>query len=459
MADEEVQDSAKVIELSKANRKLTLQLEAEKESRQMAESEVDELTAQLAAANRQIKAAAASGDAPAEPSSPSKLPANKDKIANARLLKRAGGLESQVTKLKLEAGKLRVALNKELGDDQWTVAKILDEDSNWRGRGTQIALLKVKLKEAQVKAGERELASDDVDVKSKRHLEQMKTGVHEKIALLTDQLAVVTETAAKTKKFNEALSNRVKILEREDAALRAKLKAMVQKATHDDQLIASLKSTGGTPRRSAAEAVLPPPSFGSPLTPQRPLGGLGQSSQFGQPTLVPEISPHVPAPTASNLQMGADLDAANERVAQLEAALHAERSERDASPGDHQLQALANEAKRVEEMAESYRQTNADLSAKLEAASMTEHELRIKLKRAEVQAAGPSAAPPNPRTVEELEHELELTRAEGRQRVDAIKMALAAKEDELRLSRQLLEDNKAAYDSAIKEIVAGVRPQ
>ncbi|KAG9394278.1 hypothetical protein J8273_4380 [Carpediemonas membranifera] len=449
--EEESAAPDRIIELSKANRALRLELNSSQEHTRKLKKELEELK------EKQSKMPAAS---PAIPS-PAKIkgaPADEKKMM-AHFTKRVGALEASNTKLKAELAKYRQALIKELGDEQWDPQELLDGASNWRGRATQIALLKVQLKEARTKIGERSDAKSDVDVKNKHHLDQMRESLHQKVAELEEQLLVQGDNNSKLRRHNDSLSSRVGYLEKQSADLRNKLKMMVQKAKHDDELISSL-------RQKESSDALPRPKFSQesmPRTLTPPTPQIAQSqlvSTSGAQEEHASSSQELEECAARIRELEGELDERGEMISALQDKL---ARANQAGASEHQTKALASEVARLEELLASTKRHNADLSSQLEEAVAQRQQLQLEVNKANaVNAKLMQEKPEGSGDLDDaaqLRIELESAKQQAEARVRALKNELVAKEDEVRLSKQLLEDNKAAYDSALGELVAKMREE
>ncbi len=423
----------RVIEQAKQIRSMTVTMEREKDRANKAEKDVAELQKQIETLQT-------------KPERPTGTPAS-GKRATDTLNRRLGVLTVENNKLKQDITKLTHALTREIGDGQWTVQKVMEEDSKWRGRAQQIALLRMKLKQAQQAQGDGSAPAapvDGADERNRAHLEDMKQGMRSRITELEAELEAERRASEATKRHNSSLVARAKIIERDHGGMREKLKLLVQKTQHDNELIERLQAAAAGPEPRAV-----------PATP-----GDHHDEEYGAGAM-DRIS-----------ELEADLQARDDQLATAMAELDELRRVGQAeevgmeSTARYQVNALAVETRQLQETADRYKERNAELSQSLErvtAQFQDERRSRMKVDRelGQLKSAG---EPPRPveggdeqAHIAELEQELEFMTEDQNARVVALKSTLAAKEDEVLLCRQLVAEHKQAYDAALAELAHQVR--
>ncbi|KAJ9510147.1 hypothetical protein QJQ45_015635 [Haematococcus lacustris] len=252
--------AAKIIELSKKNRQLTLALERERLVATKLRSEPQ---------GQQGGAVASSGSL--DPSSVEEIArsvveqaaeaaeaANKEaamwKERHQAQTNKMAQLEQKVFALEIESKKLTRALVREVGEDV-PLAKVLEggTSSDWKGRREVIQMLRdqVKaLKAAQglVPEGRQEAATKKVLSK----ISGTKTAEMERVA---GELAVARAELDSLKAKYDAAVSRRKVLENEIASMKEKVAVVLDKSRNDDKLVAALRTELANIRRGAASAA------------------------------------------------------------------------------------------------------------------------------------------------------------------------------------------------------------
>ncbi|KAK9901584.1 hypothetical protein WJX75_003482 [Coccomyxa subellipsoidea] len=142
-------------------------------------------------------------------------------------------LELKAQWLKAERDQIEKALRREVGDDT-PLTKLLDADSDWRGRAQQIALLKerlLSLHEAHAQAmGTPSNAHNRHDVSNRAHLERLRGERMKETDELRAELA--STRAALENALNRQLgaAARKKALEKEVRSLKAKVGLLLDKS-------------------------------------------------------------------------------------------------------------------------------------------------------------------------------------------------------------------------------------
>ncbi|KAG9397299.1 chromosome segregation protein [Carpediemonas membranifera] len=442
------QSAQRVIELAKQNRNLTVSLESAKDRASKAERQLEEVKQELESIKEKQERPAAT---------PSTSKRSTDSLRN-----RLGILTVENNKLKTEVTKMKSVLTQEIGES-WDLQKLLEGETKWRGRAQQIALLRSKLKHAlsdtATDATVATVATPDVEDRNKAHLEDIKQNYRVHISEVEAEAAELRQSNAELKKHNDSLASRSKILERDSARLKEKLRLMVQKTKHDNELIEQLRRMPG---RGESSPVSGPGRGRVQSTPVGSGPAIAQASDAQQELedTVARLKDELEDKDARIAQVTAELEELR-RVAQAEAAGAEETSK-------FQVNALAVETRNLQEIAEKYREHNGELAESLEKMTTRyQNEKRKSLKLGHDLSMLTSAAePPKPnlnrqrdleQQLEELEQELEFQLDGAHARVVSLTSALAAKEDEIKLCRQLVEEHKHAYDEALGELALQVQ--
>eukprot|EP01045_Picozoa_sp_COSAG04_P013655 COSAG04_NODE_980_length_9017_cov_64.916797_8_plen_620_part_00 len=276
---------AKIVELAKKNRAMSLdvQRERDKSSRLAGELKRTEQAMQMVQANPEAMRHATKAALPKDrekkqtwsleggdpdkgsASADADVKALKDKLreANSRLNHQT----VQAEKAKQELASVKRALAKEVGDGV-DVKKVIAEGGGWRGRAQQISMLKDKLREskraldatrtsvqgaaptltmaemqAQAQASAA-LAQDPayaIDQKNRKHISELgRKGRRENEEMEARLQQALDAKDAQRQKY-EGASARVKNLEKDMKAMKAKVLLVLEKSTNDDKLIAALK--------------------------------------------------------------------------------------------------------------------------------------------------------------------------------------------------------------------------
>eukprot|EP00802_Teleaulax_amphioxeia_P004057 Tamp_04061.p1 GENE.Tamp_04061~~Tamp_04061.p1 ORF type:complete len:621 (-),score=222.96 Tamp_04061:1585-3426(-) len=302
------QKEAKIVELAKKSRALTLALDKEKAKSGRATAELKRVQQELEAANRS-KDAFVGMDARSLPKEvktskdakpggtlafgqkvPSDVNAENELTPEDRvkeLTSKVAALNGQVNsqrlaneRLKQENGKVKEALKRELGDVPVdTALRALDgggAGAGWTGRAQTISLLQSKIVELK-----RELAvsldaklspggspsangakpgaplppspskvqldtASKVDAQHRREIDKIERERRQEAHALQDVLDKERADKAALKRKLDAAASRVSVLEKETRDLRDKMEVLLSKTDNDDQLIEALQTEMAT---------------------------------------------------------------------------------------------------------------------------------------------------------------------------------------------------------------------
>eukprot|EP00762_Andalucia_godoyi_P001638 ANDGO_07033.mRNA.1 hypothetical protein len=296
--------TAKIIDLAKKNRTLNVNSESLKTRVRKLELELKKATEQVAAnaaaaasmspttASSSTTAATAMGNAgsisysalaqkdrerTASSAASSDELAQEWKAKHDALFSRFNDLQLQAASAKNESAKLRMLLQKEIGDDT-DIAKIAKEDSNWRGRAQQISLLKIKIeklkRELASATGNGALRPDTASVLASDSVSMygdsatvvtgvttlttgttMTSGVRfEELERLKGECSAKDEELSQLKIKIDGYKSRITNLESYSGGLKSKIALLLNKTENDDKLITTLKEQVVQARRMVSNS-------------------------------------------------------------------------------------------------------------------------------------------------------------------------------------------------------------
>jgi chromosome segregation ATPase len=482
----------KLLDALKANKSLTVSLNSARAKADVAEAQVKELQEQFAT----LHAAAV----PAAGEKKSRISQLQHEAQAATT--RVGQLVVENSKIRGENADLRRILKRELGSADFDLDQLLEQPTRWRGRSQQIQMLKLKLQETRkaladavgpdaafpaptpsshygqalspsssgrhainhhshddleadeegdvtVTGDEGEFDADDdadaaailtpeqhaaalqsnpavrealaaeqrrrghrdVDREARSALAARQQNVHEKLRAAEEAAAEAQSAAAVIKRKYDALLARRSVLESQVRDLREGMGTLAKKTKHDNELIAALRA-----RLERGGGAATPGSYAA-----------GTSSLAG---LVPD------AALARRQQ---------EQIDRLSAQLAELRSATGGTDAD--LRAAQVESSRMRQLADMMKGRHDDAVAQareLEAAVRAERRRVVALER---QLDRPGAKQPMSeveRRCVDLEGELAAAVDDAATRLSAAEASAAARDDEIRLLRRALDEQKQA---------------
>jgi hypothetical protein len=279
---------AKIVELAKKNRAMSLVVQREKDNASrlagelkrtnqamqqvQANPEAMRMGTQMPKGTKAEPWSLAKGEEAEEPDRKEEMKALKDRLRDAN--HRLNTQTVQVGTLKQELASVKRALTKEVGEGV-DLKAIVEEGGGWKGRAQQISLLKDKLRESKraleatrhtaqsgaptmtmaemqaQSAASEALAADRgyaLDEKNRKHLSEIGRDRRRETEELEANVTQLQEQNAALKKKNDGASARVKNLEKDMKAMKGKVLLVLEKSNTDDKLIAALKEqvrTGG----------------------------------------------------------------------------------------------------------------------------------------------------------------------------------------------------------------------
>lgn len=463
---------AKIVELAKKNRAMSLTVQREKDNASRLQGELKRTNQALQQVQANPEAmrmgtqmpkgskiepwSLEKGQPSEEPNRKEEMKALKDRLKDAN--NRLNSQTVQVGQLKQELASVKRALVKEIGEGV-DLKAVVDGGGGWKGRAQQISLLKDKLRESKraleatrhtmenaptmtmadmqtQSAASAALAADRgfaLDEKNRKHLSEIGRDRRRETEELEAKVTQLQEQNATLKKKNDGASARVKNLEKDMKAMKAKVLLVLEKSTNDDKLIAALKEqvrAGGGDGGGAGS-----------------MGGKAKMS-----TSLRQKEQQIDRQEKIILALRAELNNAQQRAEQ------ASRSATRSADGDIEaMRALHVEAEKMTEL-------NSVLAQKLEQESAARAELEKELRAAEMRAEmgvraeprpnrptadqGPPAEPAAPDRASLAEYRYRVGALE--EQLQATRREIAAKEDEILLLQQTVQQQQEMMEQQLQ---------
>ncbi|GAX83035.1 hypothetical protein CEUSTIGMA_g10461.t1 [Chlamydomonas eustigma] len=244
------QQAAKVIELSKKLRNQSLALEKEKQRN-------EHLKAQLSSNAPSSSSSAPAPTALLDPEAVEEVARNlveqaseaADAAAKEALMwkekhtmqiNKVAQAEQKVFTLEIEVKKLQRALVREVGEEV-PLSKVLEEGSDWKGRREQLIALKEQVKQLKSAQGLPVLESRN-DVAAKKAIGKIGSTRTAELERQAAETTTLRQELDSTRQKLDAAVSRRKVLENELTALREKVAVVLEKTGNDDRLITALRS-------------------------------------------------------------------------------------------------------------------------------------------------------------------------------------------------------------------------
>eukprot|EP00879_Flechtneria_rotunda_P011318 GHRR01011823.1.p1 GENE.GHRR01011823.1~~GHRR01011823.1.p1 ORF type:complete len:401 (+),score=204.38 GHRR01011823.1:2000-3202(+) len=161
-----------------------------------------------------------------------------------QMTNKLGQMEQKVFLLEGENRKLVRALQREVGEDV-SLAKVLDDNNDWKGRREQIVALKDTIKQLKEAGGAAPAASSRLQHHDTAHRSVIGKLNKERNAEMERMQAEVAAAKKATEQLRlqyAGASSRRKVLGNEVASLKEKLVVVLAKTQNDDKLITALRT-------------------------------------------------------------------------------------------------------------------------------------------------------------------------------------------------------------------------
>ncbi|XP_077996895.1 coiled-coil domain-containing protein 13-like [Glandiceps talaboti] len=273
--------ASRIVELSKKNREITAEVESEKNKSRQLLRKVNELERELVLTKRQLSAEGSGsqsgsghqqtakqytfGDTLEEKPTvnQAELKALQDKLSQTNF--KMAEHRNQVQQLKQELKIAHKIVEKEVGENV-NIQSLLNGTSTWRGRAQQIISLQHKVSELKSQVGHlqtrpgtemsleeqfmtmgtmmatspRSASSSIYDDKNRTKIRQMERDRKEAKEKAATELKALEEDHSKLKEKFDASKVRNKVLANEVKTLKQQVSTLVDKSTHDNELITAL---------------------------------------------------------------------------------------------------------------------------------------------------------------------------------------------------------------------------
>ena len=281
---------AKIVELAKKNRKLTVALEREKMARQRVEKELHTLqTTASGMADSKSKSGSRRGGGAVDDHHAGLASPEDSSKANRLLQKKLDEARGTIETLRVELKRSHLILKQEVGDEA-QLEKALSVDG-WKGRAEQIRVLKSRVKELKKDLQTAQAAQpmslapehspryggrspipggnplgpnvnipgslDDFDERHKREYSRISKDRMSELQSLTTELERTRNEQQEMKFKLDASLSRNKTLDTQIANLKSKMAILLEKLKNDDQLIDALKVELEVARRRSGPGISP----------------------------------------------------------------------------------------------------------------------------------------------------------------------------------------------------------
>ena len=468
---------AKIVQLAKKNRRLTVSMEKEKSKVTKLAKEIERLQKQLTNAKSKGKTAERMLPADKQQNSTSSSPAlvaAENEIKKLR--RRTDAIRISRDKAKEDVRRVISVLRKEVGDSV-NVDSVLQgtfSGEGWRGRSQQIVMLRTKCKrlEKEIKnlregeygnshrggKGGRPLgisnsstsirsSSDgriDVDERATSQIKEMERNKLEAAETVARELGEMRKIAILQKEKIDGQKARLSNLSKDNKKMRGEIKVLLNKTGTDDKLIDALREEVAQSRAAVSE-------MSRRLESIKMHDGMDEAEWTALKRTKKEQRQQIERQT----EMIATLRAEVEQMQNNATTDLAARAEQDLSihSKNTDINLLKIESERVTEMAEMFKNKFENETRKNAAADSKIRELEsrcVSLERrlGNIHSGGLKRQPPADQ-FQQLKDKLALQIEENLALKKSFRTGLATKEEELRILRSLTEQQQAAYENAM----------
>ena len=467
---------AKIVELAKKNRRLTVTMEKERSKVGKLAKEIERLQKELKSSKSKSKTA--------NRMLPADIKNNRNNNKDKASSKELAAAENEIKKLRRRTDAIRISrdkakedvrrvinvLRKEVGDSI-NVDAVLQgtmSEEGWRGRSQQIVMLRTKCKrlEKEIKrlregdfGNERRggkgmvkntssstslRSSFDVDERATNQIKEMERNKLEAAETVARELGEMRKIAILQKEKLDGQKARLSNLTKDNKKMRGEIKVLLNKTGTDDKLIDALREEVAQSRAAVNE-------MSRRLESIKMHDGMNEAEW----TSLKKNKKVQRQQLEQQTEMIATLRAQVEQMQNNATTDLATRAEQDLSIHNKNtdINLLKIESERVTEMAEMFKNKFENETRKNAAAASKIRELEsrcVSLERrlGNIHSGGLKRQPPADQ-FQQLKDKLALQIEENLALKKSFRTGLATKEEELRILRTLTEQQQAAYENAM----------
>ncbi|XP_031419049.1 coiled-coil domain-containing protein 13 [Clupea harengus] len=244
--------ATKIVELSKKNRALTVEVERERAKTKQVNNRVKELETELQAAPQMKTNTSNKPRTTEETHEVNPLVRSlQDKLSAAQF--KMTEYRNQIQAVKQDLKVAQKVCAADTGEDV-NIQQLLSNPSSWRGRAQQILALQNKVRDLEQQLGQRKqpdtltLEEEMLGLKGQQgvlernfsHIRSMEKERKETLERITEDYEVLLRDQEDTKKKLEASRARNRVLSMEVKTLKHQISTLVEKGKHDDELVDAL---------------------------------------------------------------------------------------------------------------------------------------------------------------------------------------------------------------------------